>query len=92
MISINGRARNGSNAVTVSGSACVIHHVAIKIVRAATRHADGSIPTGAGKKSIRAKMISPPQNPILSGFTRVNQSKKAGAHIPVRPNGSCADN
>ena len=63
---INGSAKNGRNAVTVSGKACVIHHVAIKMVSAATCHADGSIPTGAGNASMTAKTTSPPQKPIFS--------------------------
>ena len=89
---ISGSARNGSNAVTVNGKACVIQYVAIKMVSAATCHADGSIPLGAGKNSITAKTISPPQNPMRSLVMGAVQSARVGGHIRAQLDGSCAGN
>ena len=58
-----GTVRNGRSAVTVSGSASVIHQIAISTVSAATRQAVTSIPAGAGRSSMIQKTTRPPINP-----------------------------
>ena len=49
--------------MTVSGSASVIHHIAISTVIAATCQAVVSIPAGAGSISIAIKTARPPPSP-----------------------------
>src|SRR5687767_8345213 len=63
MIPNRGNARNGTKAVAVSGSASVIHQIAISTMIAVVRHAAGGMPPGAGSSSISANAASPPQSP-----------------------------
>jgi hypothetical protein len=63
MIPSKGKARNGTRAVAVSGSASVIHQQAIRTMIAVVRQAAGDMPAGAGSSSMTAKAASPPQSP-----------------------------
>ena len=55
----------GRRAVAVSGSASVIHQLAIKMTSAATRHASGGIFAGAGKASRTMNSARPPKKPMV---------------------------
>ena len=59
-----GRMRKGSRAVTVSGTASVIHHAAIHQVSPATVQASGGMDPGAGKISVTTNPDRPSQKPI----------------------------
>src|SRR3990167_6333234 len=58
-----GTVRKGSSAVTVRGSASVIHQIAINRVSAATCQAVSSMPAGAGRSSMVQKTTRPPIKP-----------------------------
>ena len=63
MIPSSGKARKGTSAVAVSGSASVIHQQAISTMIAVVRQAAGDIPSGAGSSSMTTKAASPPHRP-----------------------------
>jgi hypothetical protein len=72
---------NGIRAVAVSGSACVIHHVAISSTIAVVRHAATGIPSGAGMSSIAVKTANPPHNPqrsVISGLLQARSATPGG--------------
>jgi len=54
----------GSNAVTETGTASVIHHTAIKTIQAAVYHAETERPSGAPKKTINSETAGPSSRPI----------------------------
>ena len=55
---------NGSSAVTLSGTASVIHHAAIQTTSPATIHASPLMPLGAGASQVMAKASGPASRPI----------------------------
>ena len=63
MIPNKGKARNGSRAVAVSGSAWVIHQTAISTTIAVVRHAASGMPAGAGSRSSITNAAKPPHKP-----------------------------
>src|SRR4051812_2433944 len=63
MIPSKGKARNGTSAVAVRGSASVIHQAAIRTMIAVVRQAAGVIPAGGGTKSMTTKARRPPHRP-----------------------------
>jgi hypothetical protein len=67
---MKGRARNGSNAVAVSGKASVIHQIAISTVNAATCHALTAMDAGGPRTSITMKTAMPPHNPAVFAVTQ----------------------
>ena len=62
---VSGSTTNGSSAVTVNGTTCVIHHVAIHHTSPAVVHACGSMPAGAGRMRVSAKPSTPMRRPQM---------------------------
>jgi len=60
----SGSTTRGSNAVTGSGIASVIHHAAIHSARPQTRHAGSLIPSGGATKNVSRKSATPSTSPI----------------------------
>ena len=60
----SGRTMNGSSAVTLSGTASVIHQAAIQKVSPATSHAPVAMPAGGALSTVSAKACGPRIRPI----------------------------